>query len=71
MSESEGGAVAREQPVRRDAFGPHIVNVDLLPIGAQRRDWLQTLISDGMVILRHRDLAATIHMADRGGAELR
>ncbi len=52
-------------------FGPHVVNVDLLPIGAQRRDWLQTLISDGMVILRHRDLATTLHMADRFGTDLR
>jgi ATP-grasp domain-containing protein len=52
-------------------FGPHIVNVDLLPIGAQRRDWLQTLISDGMLVVRHRDLAATFHMADRIGTDLR
>jgi len=52
-------------------FGPHIVNVDLLPIGAQRRDWLQTLISDGMVVVRHPDLAMTIHMADRVGTDLR
>jgi hypothetical protein len=52
-------------------FGPHVMNVDLLPIGAQRRDWLQTLISDGMIIVRHPDLAATIHMADRFGTDLR
>ncbi len=52
-------------------FGQHVVNVDLLPIGAQRRDWLQTLISDGMLVVRHRDLAATIHMADRIGTDLR
>jgi biotin carboxylase len=52
-------------------FGPHIVNVDLLPVGAQRRDWLQTLISDGMVVVRHPDLATTLHMADRVGTDLR
>ncbi|MGH7731281.1 MAG: ATP-grasp domain-containing protein [Candidatus Eiseniibacteriota bacterium] len=52
-------------------FGPHVVNVDLLPVGAQRRDWLQTLISDGMVIVRHPDLTATLHMADRVGTDLR
>jgi biotin carboxylase len=51
-------------------FGPHIVKLDLLPIGTPRRDWLQTLISDGMVILRHPDLTATIEMADRIGTDL-
>jgi biotin carboxylase len=51
-------------------FGPHIVRLDLLPIGTPRRDWLQTLISDGMVILRHPDLTATIEMADRIGTDL-
>jgi len=52
-------------------FGPHVVNVDLLPIGTPRRDWLQTLISDGMVVVRHPDLAATLDMADRFGTDLR
>jgi hypothetical protein len=52
-------------------FGPHVVNVDLLPIGTPRRDWLQTLISDGMVVVRHPDLSATLHMADRFGTDLR
>jgi biotin carboxylase len=46
-------------------FGEHIVCVDLLPIGAPRRDWLQTLISDGMVILRHPDLETTLEIAGR------
>ena len=51
-------------------FGPSIVNVDLLPIGAPRRDWLQTLISDGMVVVRHPDLESTLRMADRVGTDL-
>ena len=29
------------------AFGEHIVNIDLLPLGAQRRDWSTTPVSDG------------------------
>lgn len=37
-------------------FGRHIVRHDLLPIGARRRDWKQTLLSDGFLILRHPDL---------------
>jgi hypothetical protein len=51
-------------------FRKEIVCVDLLPIGARRRDWKQTLISDGFVILRHPDLQATIEMADRVGTDL-
>jgi biotin carboxylase len=44
--------------------------VDLLPIGAPRRDWLQTLISDGIVIVRHPELSACIEIADRFATEL-
>jgi len=51
-------------------FGSFITCIDLLPIGAQRRDWLQTLISDGMVILRHPDLSTAMEMADRVGTDL-
>jgi biotin carboxylase len=51
-------------------YRPHIVCVDLLPIGAPRRDWRQTLISDGYLIVRHPDLQATLEMADRIGTDL-
>ncbi len=56
--------------LRRD-FGPAIVWENLLPVGAQRRNWLQTLISDGFLVLRHPDLQTTLRMADRVGEELR
>ena len=52
------------------AFGDHVVSVDLLPVGAPRRDWRQTLLSDGWLIVRHPDLAATCEMADRVGTDL-
>lgn len=51
-------------------YRPHIVRIDLLPIGAQRRDWKATLLSDGNVVVRHPDLAATLEMADRIGTDL-
>ena len=51
-------------------IGPSVVALDLLPVGSQRRDWLQTLISDGMVILRHPDLETAMYLADRVGTEL-
>ncbi len=52
-------------------FGPHITCVNLLPPGARRRNWKQTLISDGYIILRHPDLGVTLAMADRVGSHLR
>ena len=52
------------------SFGEHITAVELLPIGAMRRNWVQTLLSDGLVIVRHPDLQTTIDMADRIGTDL-
>ena len=52
-------------------FGEHVVWNTLLPPGSPRRDWLQTLVSDGFVMLRHPDLDETLAMADAVGSELR
>jgi hypothetical protein len=52
-------------------YRPHIVRIDLLPVGAQRRNWKATLLSDGHVIVRHPDLGAALEMADRFGTDLR
>ena len=51
-------------------YGAHIVHVDLLPIGAPRRNWVQTLISDGYVCVRHPDLQTTMDIADAVGTDL-
>ncbi len=53
-------------------YGDHVAAIDLLPVGARRRDWRATLISDGMIIVRHPDLAATVEIADAfaGGLQL-
>jgi hypothetical protein len=53
-----------------ERYRASIVSVDLLPVGAPRRNWKQTLLSDGHVIVRHPDLAPTLEMADRIGVEL-
>jgi hypothetical protein len=55
----------------RERLGEHLVAVELLPVGAPRRDWLQTLLSDGYVIVRHPDLATAVEMADLVGSDLR
>ena len=51
-------------------MGEHIVNVDLVEVGQPRRDWRQTVLSDGIVVVRHPDLDTTYAMADRIGTEL-
>lgn len=60
----EGRIVAIEglDEMRR-RLGDALVRTDLLPIGAQRRDWKQTLLSDGFVILRHPDLRVATEMS--------
>jgi len=54
----------------RHRFGEHIVVEDLLPIGAPRRNWRQTLLSDGYLIVRHPELARTLEIADAVGTDL-
>jgi hypothetical protein len=51
-------------------FGHHVVMVDLLPIGAPRRDWRAVLISDGMIIVRHPELQPVIEMTERFAADM-
>jgi hypothetical protein len=45
-------------------LGPSLLRHELLPIGARRRNWKQTLLSDGFLLLRHADLGTTLGMAD-------
>jgi biotin carboxylase len=52
-------------------YGEHVVSLELLPVGAPRRDWRATLIADGMVIVRHRELPAALEIARRFAADLR
>jgi formate-dependent phosphoribosylglycinamide formyltransferase (GAR transformylase) len=51
-------------------FGEHIAHVDLLPVGAERRNWIQTLVSDGYVVVRHPDLQACYEISDAVGTDL-
>jgi len=34
-------------------YREHVVEERLLPVGTHRRDWKQTLVSDGYILLRH------------------
>jgi hypothetical protein len=50
-------------------YGEHVVLVDLLPVGAPRRDWRAVLISDGVIMVRHRELRPVIEMTERFAAD--
>lgn len=50
--------------------GEALCAIDLLPIGAPRRDWKSTLLSDGYVTLRHSDWETTKALADFVGTDL-
>ena len=51
-------------------YGESVVAVDLLPIGAPRRDWRATLISDGLIVVRHPELQQVIDMTERFASDL-
>jgi hypothetical protein len=52
------------------AHGSHVVWDTLLRPGTPRRNWRATLVSDGFIMLRHPDLATTLELADRVGAQV-
>jgi biotin carboxylase len=45
-------------------YGDHVCEQKLLPVGTHRRNWKQTLVSDGFIILRHPDWDTTKKLAD-------
>jgi hypothetical protein len=51
-------------------YGEYVAALELLPVGAPRRDWRATLIADGMVIIRHPGLPEALEIAQRFAAEL-
>lgn len=52
------------------AYGDSVALVDLLPIGAPRRDWRAVIVSDGMVVVRHHELDRAVEIADRFATDL-
>jgi hypothetical protein len=51
-------------------YGEHIVDTDLLPVGAPRRNWKQTLVSDGTIVVRHPHLGTLVEIMDRIGTDV-
>ncbi len=52
-------------------YGKYVATEQLLRPGTRRRDWKQTLVSDGFVVVRHPELAPTLEMADEFGENVR
>ena len=51
-------------------YGEHVALVDLLPVGAPRRDWRATVVGDGTVVVRHPELQQVIEMTEAFASEL-
>ncbi len=52
-------------------FREHVMVIDLTPIGAPRRDWKNSAIGDGWIVVRHPDLQAALAIGDAFASELR
>jgi biotin carboxylase len=46
------------------AHGEHVVESKLLPVGTPRRNWKNTLVSDGYILLRHPDWQTACDLAN-------
>ena len=50
--------------------GEQIVNLELTPMGQRKRDYRQSVVGDGWIVVRHPDLSQTLEIADRVGTDL-
>jgi biotin carboxylase len=66
------GRIARVDGLREfmRRHGEHVVENKLFPVGAHRRDWRQTLTSDGHIMLRHPDWNRAYEMAMEAATEI-
>ena len=51
-------------------YGEHVVEQRLLPPGTPRRNWKQTLVSDGYILLRHPDWETTYQLAYEAATDI-
>ncbi len=54
----------------RAKYGSFIAREDWLSVGSPRRDWTQTFLSDGNLVVRHPDPRETAQMADEAAASI-
>ena len=48
----------------RERYDRWICTEKLLPVGSRRRNWKQTLVSDGFLIVRHPEWRGALELAD-------
>lgn len=72
-AQGAGERIARIEGLERILadHGECIPLIDLVPIGAPRRDWRQVVTGDGWLVARHPDLETLLHISNRLSAELR
>ena len=60
------GRITRRDGLERfmARYGNQVVWENLLPVGSPRRNWKQTLLSDGFVLLRHPEWRTTMALAN-------
>ena len=63
-------AIQRRIPVVAQEFA-HRHHRDHLGIGQPRRDWRATVLSDGVIVVRHPDLRTTLELIERVADEVR
>ncbi len=51
-------------------YREHVARVDFLPIGATRRDWTQTFLADGNLVVRHPEHDTALAMAREAAATI-
>ncbi len=51
-------------------YGRHVCANALLAPGQMRRNWLQTLVSDGFIAVRHPDIGETMRMAEAAATDI-
>jgi biotin carboxylase len=49
---------------------PHVARLDLLPVGAPRRNWKQTFLSDGNLVVRHPDRDTCVAIAKEAASTI-
>lgn len=52
------------------ACGPHVVEESLLRPGTPRRDWQQTQLADGRLMVRHPDFGETLRMCQSAATDI-
>jgi phosphoribosylaminoimidazole carboxylase (NCAIR synthetase) len=52
-------------------YGRYLVAEELLKVGEHRRNWLQTLVSDGFLMVRHPDMGTVLRLAEKVQTDVR